>query len=181
VRKLANRSSQSLRRIEELLTQMAERSDEAAERFQRMEGAVGEGERVMQQAMSVFRGIEIDARRTVALARTVAAASGEQGELVQELGLASQQVTQVAAETVSATGEASDATQRQRALTERLRETGRALAKAAETLGAVVARFGSRDGASSDGSDVAPPLGAGFAPVSDAHDRLRRKGSESYV
>jgi methyl-accepting chemotaxis protein len=145
VRKLANRSAQSLRRIEELLTQMAERSDEAAERFQRMEGAVGEGERVMQQAMSVFRGIELDAQRTVQLARTVTSASGEQGELVQELGLASRQVAQVANETVSATGEASDATQQQRALTERLRETARGLAGAAETLGGVVARFGSRE------------------------------------
>lgn len=144
VRKLANRSSQSLRRIEDLLMQMAERSDEAAERFQRMQGAVGEGERVMQQAMAVFRGIELDARRTVELARTVASASGEQGELVQELGLASRQVAQVAAETVSATGEAADATQRQGALTERLRETGRGLAAAAATLGAVVARFGSK-------------------------------------
>jgi methyl-accepting chemotaxis protein len=145
VRKLAKRSSQSLRRIEDLLTQMAERSDEAAERFQRMEGAVGEGERVMQQAMSVFRGIELDARRTVDLARTVAAASGEQGELVQDLGFASRQVAQVAAETVSATGEASEATQRQRALTERLRETGHALEAAAATLGAVVVRFGTRE------------------------------------
>ncbi|HET7552951.1 MAG TPA: methyl-accepting chemotaxis protein [Gemmatimonadaceae bacterium] len=148
VRKLANRSSQSLRRIEDLLTQMAERSDEAAERFQRMEGAVGEGERVMQQAMSVFRGIELDARRTVQLARTVASASDGQRELVQELGMASRQVAQVAAETVSATGEASDATQRQRALTERLRATGRALAAAAETLGAVVSRFGAGEGGS---------------------------------
>ncbi len=144
VRKLANRSSQSLRRIEELLGQMAARSDEAAERFQRMEGAVGEGERVMQQAMAVFNGIELDARRTVELARTVAAASGEQGELVQELGRASRQVAQVASETVSATEDAAEATRRQRALTERLRETGHALANAAAGLGAVVARFGSR-------------------------------------
>jgi methyl-accepting chemotaxis protein len=144
VRKLANRSSQSLRRIEDLLGQMAARSDEAAERFQRMEGAVGEGERVMQQAMAVFNGIELDARRTVELARTVAAASGEQGELVQELGRASRQVAQVAAETVSATEDASEATQRQRALTERLRETGHALANAAAGLGAVVSRFGAK-------------------------------------
>jgi methyl-accepting chemotaxis protein len=171
VRKLAKRSSQSLRRIEDLLMQMAERSDEAADRFQRMEGAVGEGERVMQQAMSVFRGIEMDARRTVDLARTVTAASGEQGELVQELGFASRQVTQVAAETVSATGEAAEATQRQRALTERLRETGRALEVAAATLGAVVARFGSREGESAEPSGaVGVPAGErrhrpGFAPV----------------
>ncbi|HEY9480327.1 MAG TPA: methyl-accepting chemotaxis protein [Gemmatimonadaceae bacterium] len=157
VRKLANRSAQSLRRIEDLLTQMAARSDEAAERLQRMEGAVGEGERVMHQAMEVFRGIELDARRTVGLARTVASASGEQGELVHELGLASRQVAQVAAETVSTTGEASDATERQRALTERLRETGRTLASAADKLAAVVARFGSREDApdSDVGSDAA--------------------------
>jgi methyl-accepting chemotaxis protein len=160
VRKLAKRSSQSLRRIEDLLTQMAERSDEAAERFQLMEGAVGEGERVMQQAMSVFRGIELDARRTVDLASTVAAASGEQGELVQELGFASRQVAQVAAETVSATGEAAEATQRQRALTERLRETGHALEAAASTLGAVVARFGSSEDAVAVGPGV-PEAGAG--------------------
>ena len=151
VRKLANRSAQSLKRIEDLLTQMAERSDEAAERLQRMEGAVGEGERVMHRAMEVFRGIELDARRTVDLTRTVASASGEQGELVQQLGLASRQVTQVAAETVSTTGEASDATERQRALTERLRETGRALANAAEKLRAVVARFGARGDSAGDG------------------------------
>lgn len=169
VRKLAKRSSQSLRRIEELLTQMAKRSDEAAERFQLMEGAVGEGERVMQQAMSVFRGIELDAQRTVELARTVTAASGEQGELVQELGFASRQVAQVAAETVSATGEASDATQHQRALTERLRETGRALETAAATLGAVVARFGSSEEASGGGAavveSVEPRRRAALAPV----------------
>ena len=181
VRKLANRSAQSLRRIEDLLTQMAARSDEAAERFQRMEGAVGEGERVMQQAMSVFRGIELDARRTVALARTVAAASGEQGELVQELGLASRQVAQVAAETVSVTGEASEATERQRALTERLRETGRALAKAAETLGAVVARFGSREAESGEDSRVVLPAGAGLAMDADSRERVRRSGSGSRV
>ncbi len=165
VRKLAKRSSQSLRRIEDLLMQMAERSDEAAERFQRMEGAVGEGERVMQQAMSVFRGIEMDARRTVDLARTVAAASGEQGELVEELGFASRQVTQVAAETVSATGEAAEATQRQRALTERLRETGRALEVAASTLGAVVARFGSGE------AESAVPAGIGGADAGDPRPR----------
>jgi methyl-accepting chemotaxis protein len=161
VRKLANRSSQSLRRIEELLTQMAERSDEAADRLQRMEGAVAEGERVMHQAMEVFRGIEIDARRTVGLARTVASASGEQGELVQELGLASRQVAQVASETVSTTEQASDATERQRALTERLRETGRALAGAAEKLGAVVARFGSRDGIAGADAGVGSAGGTG--------------------
>jgi methyl-accepting chemotaxis protein len=170
VRKLAKRSSQSLRRIEDLLMQMAERSDEAAERFQRMEGAVGEGERVMQQAMSVFRGIEVDARRTVDLARTVAAASGEQGELVEELGFASRQVTQVAAETVSATGEAAEATQRQRALTERLRETGRALEVAAATLGAVVARFGSSEGGSSEGESREP---AGVVGVDGGAGRRR--------
>ena len=60
VRKLANRSAQSLKRIEDLLTQMAERSDEAAERLQRMESSVAEGERVMQRAMEVFRGIELE-------------------------------------------------------------------------------------------------------------------------
>jgi methyl-accepting chemotaxis protein len=129
-----------------------------------MEGAVGEGERVMQQAMSVFRGIELDARRTVQLARTVAAASGDQRELVQELGLASQQVAQVASETVSATGEASDATERQRALTERLRETGRALANAAATLGAVVERFGAEEGV---------PASGGASPVMSNRNTLR--------
>jgi methyl-accepting chemotaxis protein len=179
VRKLANRSAQSLRRIEDLLTQMAERSDEAAERFQRMEGAVGEGERVMQQAMSVFRGIELDAQRTVQLAGTVAAASEEQGELVQELGLASRQVAQVATETVSATGEASDATQRQRALTERLRETGRALANAAETLGTVVARFGSREESLGEGGGVVLPAGSGLTMDPGSRGWRRRSGGES--
>lgn len=158
VRKLAIRSAQSLKRIEELLTQMAGRSDEAAERLQRMEGAVAEGERVMHQAMEVFRGIELDARRTVGLARTVASASGEQGELVQELGLASRQVAHVAAETVSTTGDATEATERQRALTERLRETGRVLAGAAETLGGVVARFGAQEEAPRGGVSVGGPM-----------------------
>ncbi|HEY9514153.1 MAG TPA: hypothetical protein VIQ74_00635, partial [Gemmatimonadaceae bacterium] len=97
------------------------------------------------EAMAVFRGIELDARRTVGLARTVAAASDGQRDLVHELGLASRQGAQVAAETVSTTGDVSDATARQQELTERLRETGSVLAGAAGTLGAVVARFGARD------------------------------------
>ena len=175
VRKLANRSAQSLKRIEELLTQMAGRSDEAAERLLRMEGAVAEGERVMHEAMQVFRGIELDARRTVDLARTVASASGEQGELVHELGQASRQVAQVAAETVSTTGDASEATERQRALTERLRETGRVLASAAETLDGVVARFGAQDDVTAGGIDAGGAPGATLgARASEAASGIAR-------
>lgn len=144
VRKLARRSAQSLKRIEELLGQIAARSDEAAERLQRMEHAVGEGERVMQEAMAVFRGIELDARRTVGLAQTVAEASAQQAALVDDLGLASGAVARVAAETMSTTTDAAAATARQRELTAHLRETGGALEGAASSLGAVVGRFGAR-------------------------------------
>jgi hypothetical protein len=87
-------------------------------------------------------------------------------------------VAQVAAETVSATGEAADATQRQRALTERLRETGRALANAAETLGAVVERFGANESAPAPASRVVLPEGAGLTMDPDAHARRGRSGGE---
>ena len=150
VRKLAQRSAESLTRIEELLGQIAARGGEAAERLQRMQTAVEEGERVMQEAMAVFRGIELDAGRTVVLAQTVARASEEQGALVADLGTASRLVAQVAAETVATTSDAAQSTARQRELTEHLRETGSALEGAAATLGAVVSRFGSR--AAGDGA-----------------------------
>ncbi|HEU4641347.1 MAG TPA: methyl-accepting chemotaxis protein [Gemmatimonadaceae bacterium] len=157
VRKLARRSAQSLKRIEELLGQIAARSDEAAERLQRMEHAVEEGERVMQEAMAVFRGIELDARRTVGLAQTVAEASSQQAALVDDLGMASGLVAQVAAETMSTTTDAESATARQRELTAHLRETGSVLEGAASSLGAVVGRFATREG-----------VPAGALEVSDA-------------
>jgi hypothetical protein len=96
---------------------------------------------------------------------------------VQELGIAARQGAPVAAETVSATGEAADATQRQRALTERLRETGRALANAAETLGAVVARFGANESGAADDARVVLPERAGLAPNPRGHVH-RRSGGE---
>ena len=144
VRKLSQRSAESLQRIEDLLREIASRSDEAGARLQQMERSVEEGEQVMQQAMQVFKGIELDAQRTLGLAETVVEASRQQASLVDELGDASQLVARVALDTATATSEASRATERQRELTEHLRETGSALEGAAMTLDGVIGRFGPR-------------------------------------
>ncbi|HEX5436094.1 MAG TPA: methyl-accepting chemotaxis protein [Gemmatimonadaceae bacterium] len=142
VRTLSQRSAESLKRIEEQLREIASRSDEAAERLQQMERSVGEGEQVMREAMLVFKGIEVDARHTLDLAQTVVDASRQQAVLVDDVANASEQVARVASETAASTAEASRATEQQRMLTEQLRETGAALGGAAQTLDAVVERFG---------------------------------------
>ena len=142
VRKLALRSGESLRRIEELLAQIATRTDEAAEQIHGMERAVEGGEEVMQEAVRVFRGIESDAHRTLALAEGVVRASHQQESLVEELGTASGLVLKVAEGTVAATAEAAVATERQQELTEHLRQTSVSLERAAQSLGAALSRFG---------------------------------------
>jgi methyl-accepting chemotaxis protein len=141
VRKLALRSGESLRRIEELLAQIGTRTDEAAEQIHGMERAVQDGEQVMREAVGVFRGIESDAHRTLALAEGVVRASRQQEQLVAELGTASGLVLKVAEGTVAATAEASAATDRQQELTEHLRQTASTLEQAAQSLGAVMTRF----------------------------------------
>jgi methyl-accepting chemotaxis protein len=141
VRKLALRSGESLRRIEDLLAQIGTRTDEAAEQIHGMERAVQDGEQVMREAVGVFRGIESDAHRTLALAEGVVRASRQQEHLVSELGTASGLVLQVAEGTVAATADAAAATDRQQELTEHLRQTASALEQAAQSLGAVMSRF----------------------------------------
>jgi methyl-accepting chemotaxis protein len=146
VRKLARRSADSLGRIQELLGQISSRTDEAADHIHEMEQAVMTGEAAMRGAMEVFRGIESDARRTLALAEAVVAASGQSERLVDELGSASQLVVQVAEGVAETTEQVADATTRQRELTHHLRETASALDESASSLGRVIARFGRGNG-----------------------------------
>jgi methyl-accepting chemotaxis protein len=142
VGKLAAQSGGSLRSIEELVAQMAQRTDEAAARIGHMARVVADGEQVMQGAMEVFRRIEEDARRTLALAESVEAASRRQEALVGELGGASELVVKVADGAAAATHDASSATAKQRELTEHLLETALVLERASQSLGQVVSRFG---------------------------------------
>jgi methyl-accepting chemotaxis protein len=145
VRRLAAESARSLSHIEELVQQMEGRTDEAAEQIDRMHGVVGEGERVMGDAMDVFRQIAEDARRTHELAEVAAAAARRQEGLSERLGGVAEQVVQVTEATAQTTEEATAATNRQREMTERLRETAQALEGAARSLGDVVTRFGVRE------------------------------------
>ena len=142
VRKLALQSAGSLSRIEELLESMATRSDEAARQIERMEETVAEGERVMTEAVGVFRGIENEARRTLTLAESVVAAAQRQERLVGELSLASSVVVQAADGAAAATTEVSEATNEQQNRTERLRETAAALEESAQSLQRLLSRFG---------------------------------------
>ena len=111
----------------------------------------------MREAMHVFKGIELDAQRTLGLAQTVVEASQQQAALVGEVGNASELVARVAAETAAETTDASRATELQRELTERLRETGAALGGAAQSLDVVVMRFG--DEARAKGAPAAGDAG----------------------
>ena len=142
VRVLATQSADSLKRIDALVAEMTTRTEDAARQIQRMELAVGEGKRVMTQAMEVFRRLEGDARRAHALAESVVDASKRHTSLVEEMGTASASVLGEADAAAGETSRASEAMEKQRALTEGLRETAMALEADARALRDVIARFG---------------------------------------
>lgn len=144
VRRLAAESARSLSHIEELVRQMSGRTDEAAAQIDRMHAVVGEGERVMGDAMEVFRAIAVDARRTHQLADGTASAARRQESLSERLGSVAEQMVHVAESTAATTAEASAVTQRQREMTERLRATAGQLEAAARALDGVVTRFEAR-------------------------------------
>ena len=146
VRKLAAQSAGSLERIEELLDLMAARTGEASDQIELMGRAVGDGERIMQDAMEVFRGIEAEARRTLTIAESVVEASQRQLAVVGELGSVSETVVQVAESAATASAEVSATTARQLQLTEHLRETAAVLDRSAQSLDQVISRFGARSG-----------------------------------
>jgi methyl-accepting chemotaxis protein len=142
VRVLATQSAESLKRIDALVAEMTTRTEDASRQIQRMELAVGEGKRVMTQAMEVFRRLEGDARRAHGLAGSVVDASKRHAALVNELGAASASVLGEADAAAGETSRASEAMEKQRALTEGLRETAMALEADARALRDVIARFG---------------------------------------
>ncbi len=142
VRVLATQSADSLKRIDALVAEMTTRTEDASRQIQRMELAVGEGKRVMTQAMEVFRRLEGDARRAHSLAESVVEASKRHASLVGELGTASASVLGEADAAAGETSRASEAMEKQRALTEGLRETAMALEADARALRDVIARFG---------------------------------------
>ena len=142
VRVLATQSADSLKRIDALVAEMTTRTEDASRQIQRMELAVGEGKRVMTQAMEVFRRLEGDARRAHNLAESVVDASKRHASLVDELGTASASVLGEADAAAGETSRASEAMEKQRALTEGLRETAMALEADARALRDVIARFG---------------------------------------
>ncbi|HKG92610.1 MAG TPA: methyl-accepting chemotaxis protein [Gemmatimonadaceae bacterium] len=139
---LAAESGRSVRRIEELVRQMTERTEGATEQVAKMGDAVARGERVMHEAMQVFRGIEDSAGRTHEIAESVVAASRQQEGLAHELRGAVMRVVDAARASSEATGHASSANDRQRQLTEHLRQTAQQLERSASSLDAVIARFG---------------------------------------
>lgn len=146
VRVLATQSADSLKRIDALVAEMTTRTEDASRQIQRMELAVGEGKRVMTQAMEVFRRLESDARRAHTLAESVVDASQRHASLVDELGTASASVLGEADAAAGETSRASEAMEKQRALTEGLRETAMALEADARALRDVIARFGEPGG-----------------------------------
>jgi methyl-accepting chemotaxis protein len=142
VRALATQSADSLKRIDALVAEMTTRTEDASRQIQRMELSVGEGKRVMTQAMEVFRRLESDARRAHSLAESVVDASKRHAALVDELGTASASVLGEADAAAGETSRASEAMEKQRALTEGLRETAMALESDARALRDVIGRFG---------------------------------------
>jgi methyl-accepting chemotaxis protein len=142
VRALATQSADSLKRIDALVAEMTTRTEDASRQIQRMELAVGEGRRVMTAAMDVFRRLEGDARRAHSLAESVVDASKRHAALVDELGTASASVLGEADAAAGETSRASEAMEKQRALTEGLRETAMALEADARALRDAIARFG---------------------------------------
>jgi methyl-accepting chemotaxis protein len=107
-----------------------------------MDRSVGDAENVTHSAMAVFRGIELDAQRTLELASSVVAASQQQQLLVASLQVASEEVMQVADNTASATHDVSAAMERQREVTGQLKGMSAELESAAASLAGVVRKFG---------------------------------------
>ncbi len=142
VRKLAAQSAASLEHIEELISQVTARMTEATRQIEHMDRSVGDAENVTHSAMTVFRGIELDAQRTLELASSVVAASQQQQVLVAQLQAASEEVMQVADNTANATHDVSEATDRQREVTAQLKRMSADLGSAAASLAAVVTKFG---------------------------------------
>jgi methyl-accepting chemotaxis protein len=114
VGKLAMQSGGSVGRIEVLVREMTERIEDASSRVHRMEDSVKRGEQVMHDAVGVFKSIELDARRTLALAEAVLRASENQDALVRQVNEASSLVADAAESSSAATDEAARAVQHQR-------------------------------------------------------------------
>lgn len=142
VRKLAAQSSASLEHIERLISQVSERTNEAARQIEHMDRSVGDAENVAHAAMSVFRTIEGDAQRTLELASSVVSASQQQQLLVAHLQAASEEVMALADNTAGATHEVSQATERQREVNGQLKKMSAELESAAAALAGVVRKFG---------------------------------------
>lgn len=142
VRKLAAQSGSSLEHIEDLIAQVTTRIAEATRQIEHMDRSVGDAENVTHSAMAVFRGIELDAQRTLELASSVVGASQQQQLLVAGLQAVSEEVRQVADNTAHATRDVSDATERQREVTEQLKRMSAELESAAASLAGVVRKFG---------------------------------------
>jgi len=123
VRGLDAESAKSLGEIETLLEDIGTRTEEVSSEIGLVDRSAAGGEEEMRRAMEVFRGIELDAQRTLEVAQSVADSSRSQAAMVGELGSASELVGRVAAGTASAVTEVSGATTRQRELTEHLRQT----------------------------------------------------------
>jgi Methyl-accepting chemotaxis protein len=142
VRKLAAQSASSLEHIEDLIAQVTARIAEATRQIEHMDRSVGDAENVTHSAMAVFRGIELDAQRTLELASSVVSASQQQQLLVASLQAASEEVMQVADNTASATHDVSAAMERQREVTGQLKGMSEELESAAASLAGVVGKFG---------------------------------------
>jgi methyl-accepting chemotaxis protein len=142
VRKLAAQSASSLEHIEQLISEVSARMNEATRQIEHMDRSVGDAENVAHSAMGVFRTIEGDAQRTLDLASSVVTASQQQQLLVAHLKAASEEVMAVADSTASATHEVSQSTERQREVNAQLRKMSAELQSAAGSLAGVVRKFG---------------------------------------
>lgn len=142
VRVLARRSAEALGRIQALLAQINARTDEAGLQMNAAGVAAADGERVMKETLATFRDIEDRIQRTVTLAESVVWASSQTESLVGELGAATDLVARVAQDSVAEAHQATEATSRQRDMTENLRATAGVLERSARVLRDVVGRFG---------------------------------------
>jgi methyl-accepting chemotaxis protein len=142
VRQLARRSAEALTRVQDHMAQIGARTDEAERQMGAVRQAADDGERVMREALDVFRDIESHVHRTVQLATTVVDAASQAESAVGDLNAAASLVVTVAASAATETASAAEETARQRQLTEHLRTTAAALENAAQSMRDVVGKFG---------------------------------------
>jgi methyl-accepting chemotaxis protein len=147
VGKLAAQSAGSIRRIEELVKQITERTGGATEQARRMARSSGRGEQAAQATLERVRGVGELAQRAHAQAESAVESIARVHAASGPLGEATSSALRAAEGSLAAAAQAASAAERHRSAAAQLREAGEKLGRAVTVLDAAAARLGGTGGA----------------------------------